>query len=483
MFELRAALKYLTPKWRQLSVSIISMISILVISLVVWLLVVFFSVTWGLEKTWVQKLVALTSPVRITPTKAYFDSYYYKIDEVSEKSGWKKKTIGEKLKAKETDPWDPTSDGELGDAWPQPDLKPSGELKDPVKSLFAAIGRLKGVTPSEYTTAFAELNLNVDNDKPVAWNTFLTSYDPNNTYLQNTLLDENGALCKKGCPLPQKGAKGEPVVVPKGFKDHGVKIGDAGFISWTALSATSIQNQKLPVVVAGFFDPGLVPLGGRMVLAKKEIAEAVAALQPEGEMAGIQLLFDRVDDAETIKNQLLSDLEKEGLLPYWKIETFREFEFSKDFLQQLRSERNLFGLIAAIIILVACSNIISMLIILVNDKKKEVGVLRAMGASSFSIAAIFGTAGFLMGAFGSALGLIAALITLQNLPALIGLMSQAQGFDAFNPLYFGDTLPNDLSLEAVLFVLGVTSIVSLAAGVLPALKACTLEPSSLLRSE
>lgn len=88
MFELSVACKYLIPRRRQLSVSIISLISVLVIALVVWLIVVFFSVTDGLEKSWVQKLTALTAPVRLTPTDAYYHSYYYQADSISEASNF-----------------------------------------------------------------------------------------------------------------------------------------------------------------------------------------------------------------------------------------------------------------------------------------------------------------------------------------------------------------------------------------------------------
>src|ERR1700704_6021378 len=96
MFELSVALKYLIPRRRQLSVSIISLISVLVIALVVWLIVVFFSVTNGLEKNWIQKLTALTAPLRITPTEAYYNSYYYQIDSISDASQYNPKTIREK---------------------------------------------------------------------------------------------------------------------------------------------------------------------------------------------------------------------------------------------------------------------------------------------------------------------------------------------------------------------------------------------------
>ena len=88
MFELSVACKYLIPRWRQLSVSIISIISVLVIALVVWLILVFFSVTDGLEKRWVDKLTSLTAPARITPTAAYYDSYYYRSDSISAASDY-----------------------------------------------------------------------------------------------------------------------------------------------------------------------------------------------------------------------------------------------------------------------------------------------------------------------------------------------------------------------------------------------------------
>ncbi|HEY4831244.1 MAG TPA: ABC transporter permease, partial [Waddliaceae bacterium] len=92
-FELTVALKYLIPKWRQLSVSIISLISILVISLVVWLVILFLSVTEGIEKKWVEELVALNAPVRMAPTDAYYRSYYYQVDTVSLDSNYTTKSI------------------------------------------------------------------------------------------------------------------------------------------------------------------------------------------------------------------------------------------------------------------------------------------------------------------------------------------------------------------------------------------------------
>jgi lipoprotein-releasing system permease protein len=124
-----------------------------------------------------------------------------------------------------------------------------------------------------------------------------------------------------------------------------------------------------------------------------------------------------------------------------------------------------------------------MLIILVNDKKGEIGILRAMGASSVSIAAIFGLCGMSMGVLGSILGIIAAVITLQHIQSIVDLISSVQGYEMFNPLFYGETLPTELSFEALTFVTAATALISLVAGIVPAVKASLLKPSAILKTE
>jgi len=184
-----------------------------------------------------------------------------------------------------------------------------------------------------------------------------------------------------------------------------------------------------------------------------------------------------------LKNQLERSLKAKGLSKYWKVETFRDYEFTKDIIHQLQSEKHLFSLLAGIIMAVACSNIISMLIILVNDKKLEIGILRSMGATSFSIAAIFGLSGMLMGVFGSIVGILAAIVTLKNIQTIIDFMSQLQGYEVFNPSFYGHGLSSEISIETLVFVLLATAGLSLIAGVVPAIKACLLKPSDILKTE
>lgn len=682
MFELSVAFKYLIPRWRQLSVSIISLISIMVIALVVWLIVVFFSVTHGLERTWVDKLIALTAPVRITPTEEYYDSYYYLIDSISQDAGYTSKTIGEKLASRTTDAYDPDYDQEIPLNWSAPDLDLNGEVKDLVKLAFNKIKEIKGATGREYEMAITNLKLDLVREKPLVVTsnfdsghnksslsqaTYLTSFDatnptlPRNMYpvtqtdLENLIFSANSSSnpkqmraklkeifssiqphlfspllndwriapeslpvdCKlhvcaiesdgkivgvyipeneetidelaeqiSGLPailsnksdelsiifedhskkpitssiplyiqgnlkvrggvnhssidlaeiiedikfdlllsiqganlslqagmhevniedfsvlnkeenfwlfndtlpqsLPSTSEWGDAILLPKSWKESGALIGDRGYLSYQTPTASSIQEQRIPVYVAGFFDPGILSMGGRIILANPQIVSIIRSANPMDDSPhsnGINVRVDDLDEAESIKAQIEKSFVDSGIDRYWDVQTYREFEFTKDFLQQLRSERNLFTLISMVIIIVACSNIVSMLIILVNDKKMEIGILRSMGATSKSIAAIFGFCGIVMGLIGSLLGIGLALITLKNLQILIDFISRVQGFEMFNPTFFGDTLPNEVSIQALGFVLTATALISLIAGIVPAVKASLLRPSAILRSE
>lgn len=711
MYEFSIAAKYLFPRWRQLSVSIISIVSILVIAVAVWLTVVFFSVTNGLATGWVDKLIALTAPIRIIPTPQYYQSHYYLIDSISSNSDYTLKTIGEKRDALLSNPYDASLDEELPATWRQPDLADDGTLKDPVQGAFAAITQLQGIpglSANDYEMTMGSLQLRLlrqhagsyslaseQGQNSLSQTTYLGSLDPYNLRLMHAImnptmadlsnllsslslkpesaLEENPGqiqlddktavqqrlasffkhikieellvpaggwripkqilssnakwdvflikrngflerivipqnkqdLLKQGIPkgysyekaqltigvemttvtgvdgaesplppyvqfylqegsvlpatlvpesiekaqdaaslsfltqfslqgIPLKGeirygnllinkatlksvfnetpettpfwmyalepskdepmeltlptieGMGEGVLLPKGFHVSGVRLGDTGYLSYYAPTLSSVQEQRIPVFVAGFYDPGIIPMGAKYVLTSKEITTLIRSFYDNAEVPftnGINVRFNDIHDAERVKEELQKAFNAAGISSYWKIETYREYEFTRDIIQQLQSEKRLYTLLATLIIIVACSNIISMLIILVNDKKLEIGILRSMGATSWSVAVIFGSCGVVMGVVGSLLGTLAAFITLKNIQGLVDFIGWIQGYEMFNPLFYGDTLPSEISVEALSFVVIATATISLIAGIIPAIKASLIKPSAILKAE
>lgn len=681
----------------------------LVISLVVWLIVVFFSVTTGLEKNWINRLIALTAPVRITPTEAYYDSYYYRVDSLSAASDYTPKNLGEKRDALSSDPYDPDMDPEIPKHWPRPDQHSDGTLKNLVGEAFAAAHAIKDVSglraaDFEITTANVRLTLlREELDSPllqpdsyvsyISQNSYVSSFDGTNPQLMGALLplqsqdldnvlhvmaiapssvrgDHPGhserlaavafqqraktffsqvnvhslrtptlgwtlpsqlvptegsmEVCAvksgpeihhiviptnlqqlpeverqleyQGYPvmratvqftpdhlllkvkdltvrssrdlpivipggteipahfvesslatastanflhfaiqlplqgvniegevpymglrlgqshitqsfddnpseappwvyrlsqlgeniLPSHHRDGDGVLLAKHFIDNGVRVGDRGYLSYYTPTASSYQEQRLPVYVAGFYDPGIIPIGGKFIMVTRDVTSVIRAINAaHGDLQGngINVWMDELADASHVKAELQREFKRRGIERYWHVETYEEYDFTRAIIQQIRSDKNLWSLMSLIIIVVACSNIITMLILLVNDKRVEIGILRAMGASNGSIAFIFGLAGAVMGIIGNLLGVTAALFTLHNLQALLALINRIQGHELLNSAFFGEVLPNEVSSSVLLYVGIATVLISLVAGLIPAIKASLLKPSAVLRAE
>lgn len=467
MFEFSVAFRYLVPRKKALSTALISLMSILVISLVVWLVVVFLSVTAGIEKGWLSKLTTLHAPIRISPTEEYYKSYYYQIDSLSAASQYTLKTIGEKANSAITDPYSADLDAEIPFFWPRQ------ETIDPVKTAFQELSQL-GAPFQDYEISGALLRIHRTGGAIISQMSYLLSYPDKNPKFPSLLIES-------------KPVGGTPIVLPKSYKQNGVQIGDRATLSYTSPSALSSQEQKIEVRIGGFYDPGFVSIGNKCIIVPQEITRTIHSMQafdPDGTPTnGIFVWTEDLHSVDAIKQKIQERFEKAGISKYWKIDTYRDFEFSKDLLLQFQSDRTLLLLIAAVILIVACSNIISLLVLLVNDKKKEIAILQSMGASFTSIAAIFGSCGMAMGLISSLLGSLLGFFTLKHMESLVSFLSAIQGHNAFNPAFFGQNLPSELSFEALLFVLIATPILSFGAGLIPAIKASRIRPSSILRSQ
>jgi len=467
MFEFTVARKYLIPRVRQLSVSIISLISIFVIATVVWLSIVFFSAQDGIVNSWTEKMVALTSPLRLTPTKEYYKSYYYQIDGQANSANYSYKTLKEKLNSPLTDPYDPTFDPTL------PRNFPKKEAVDIVKATMQALGHVSGIKSHIFETAQAALTIHLVRDdglmeQELKTTTFLMSPEDVSTRLKVPSLDANG------------------IILPKSFKEAGVQEGDTAFLHYKGFGATASQELRSKVVVKGFYDPGILPVGGRVALVSSTLIKQILSASIGGEYSlptGIGVDFANLGEAQNIKEAIVAALEKAHIAPYWDVETYSEYEFTKEIFQQMRADKNLFSLISIIITFVACSNIISMLIILVHDKRKEIATMRALGASKASISAIFGLCGFLLGTFGSVVGALLAVATLHNLPEILTFLGKLQGFEVLSTQFYADSLPTTVSLSSLLFVIAIAAVCSTIAGIIPAIKASRINTSEALRNE
>jgi len=468
MFEFSVARKYLIPRVRQLSVSCISLISIFVIALVVWLSIVFFSAQESIERKWTEKMVAITAPIRLIPTQKYYQSYYYQVDAYSQVSYFSHKTLREKLNTKWTDPHDPESDPSL------PPNVTGPKNVDIVNETRRSVEQI----PDFHISAFESIHGNVKvllvrnqgaYEATISQSVLIVPFDRHNRYLDTSLIQDVS----------------DGIVLPKSFKEAGARVGDSVVVSTVGFGAVSTKEIRQQAQVSGFYDPGIIPVGGKVILVTDSLFDTLAAQAISDSVlpSGLNVHNVSLKKVQDAKRQIQKALHQYGLASYWTVETYQEYPFTKDIFQQMQSDKNLFLLIACIIIVVASSNIVSMLIILVHDKRKEIAILQALGATKKSIALIFGFCGFCMGAIGSIMGSVFAVITLYNLDGLLAFFGKIQGFDVLNKSFYGDLVTAELSPFALFFVVLVCSLASVVSGVIASISACQTNTSEALKYE
>ncbi len=270
---------------------------------------------------------------------------------------------------------------------------------------------------------------------------------------------------------------GYPVLLSKYMRKQGVRLLDKGTFE---VSGSSLSGEPLtiPFYVAGFFDPGILPIGSRLAITS---TDAVQAIQPELSLEGPLSTSGLIIDLPREKLVTFQKRIQNEIAPLFTAKRYDQYETTVELYHQLRSEKTLFRLLSCIIIAVACSNIFSMLFILAHDRRKEIAILRALGATKKSVAAIFIVAGLGVGLLGSLLGSLLASVTLHFLPELLALLGKLQGQELLQQTIFGEIKAQSLSISTLVFTVFSISITSALAGGLAALRACRINVSQALR--
>lgn len=274
---------------------------------------------------------------------------------------------------------------------------------------------------------------------------------------------------------------GYPVLLSKHMRSQGARLLEKGTFEFSSSGFGGAQSLTLPVYVAGFFDSGILPIGGKLVISS---IQAVTTMQPgwvdEGPISPSGIMIDLPVSKATVEMQ--QSLQRLVPSNFFSVLRYDQYEVTQELYQQLESEKTLFRLISIIIIAVACSNIFSMLFILAHDRRKEIAVLRALGSSKKSIASIFILAGLGVGFAGSLIGSLLAVITLHYLPELLSLLSNLQGHELLQQSFYGEIASQQLQAPPVIFTLVSISLLSAAAGCLAAIRACRVNVSEALKS-
>lgn len=228
--------------------------------------------------------------------------------------------------------------------------------------------------------------------------------------------------------------------------------------------------------LAGVFESGMYEYDATTIFLPLEAAQI--HFRYKNSVSAIEIFgFDtnQTDDLSQKITQIINNQFPDLYLRDWQ-------QANASFIDALKVERTVMFLILTLIIIVAAFNIISSLIMLVGDKKKNVACLRTMGISKSSIMRIFLICGLSIGFAGTIFGLIIGVVFSANINSIKHFLEGLSDTALFNPaIYFLSQLPSKIFISDVAIIVGMALILSFLATIYPAYKASKANPADILR--
>jgi lipoprotein-releasing system permease protein len=219
--------------------------------------------------------------------------------------------------------------------------------------------------------------------------------------------------------------------------------------------------------VTGLFDTGMFQYDNQFVVVRMEVAQKFTGLGAA--VSGIAVRVDDPDRAPEIGERL----EKRLGYPYRSLDWQTQ---NASLFSALQLEKLAMGLIIFFIMVVAAFNIVGTLTMVVADKTREIGILRAMGLTSPAVARVFLLQGAVIGAVGTAIGLATGLT--------VAYVVDKSGWVRINPaVYFIDHLPVHVEASDALVVVVASLAIAVLATVYPSRAAAGLTPVDAIRHE
>jgi lipoprotein-releasing system permease protein len=227
--------------------------------------------------------------------------------------------------------------------------------------------------------------------------------------------------------------------------------------------------------VSGIFEVGLQDHDSTLALVPLQDAAELAggAAGP----AGIRLRFDDVMAAPARAAAVAAALGDGFKVRDWSQEHAAYF-------RAIRIEKTMMSLILMLVVAVAAFNIVAALVMVVNEKRSDIAILRTLGLAPRGIVGVFLTQGLVIGAIGTLVGAVLGVLVARNVGVIVPALEHLFGFHVMDPtVYYITELPSELRAGQVVAISSIAFLLTVLATIYPAIRGAATEPAEALRYE
>jgi lipoprotein-releasing system permease protein len=342
---------------------------------------------------------------------------------------------------------------------------PSGDGERALRQRLAHLPGVVGVSPYMELTALA-----------VRWPEMLPvqlrGIDP---AAEERVSDVRPLLVEGALSSLQPGSNA--VILGRDIADQlGLQVGDRVTLLVPMADASGLPEPRLrEFTVGGVFQAGLEDLDNTLILAQLDDVRAFAPRSLG--TSGVRLRFKEALQVAQFMPAVRGALGPGYLSSDWT-------EDNANYFRAIRIEKTMMALILLLIVAVAAFNTVAMLVMVVNDKRTDIAILRTFGASPRSILQTFMVQGLAIGWFGVAGGLALGVILARHVSSIVPVLERLFGFHFLDAqVYYITTIPSELHRHDVLWIAAAAFSLTLLSTIYPAIRAAHTPPADALRYE
>lgn len=344
-----------------------------------------------------------------------------------------------------------------------------------VMSIVSSNAHVKGVAPFVGTKVLMETTTNEHSSHVWDEVPYLRGIDPEAEKTVSTLPSsiEYGSFSLNGHGILLGSILARELKVQVGDTVNLTTGADAMRMHKAYESGDKLAIPPMEYEVRGIFDIGFNDFDANLVVVSLPNAQDMCNLGDS--VQGLTVMLDDPFVVMRVRDEL-----SQKLGPQYQFDTWLENKL----LGAVAVEKNVMFIILFCVMIVAALCILSALITFVVQKTREIGMLKALGATDFQVGGLFLSQSAFIGTIGVFAGLVIGLLAVHYRNEFLFFMRRATGMELFPAdIYQFNKLPAQIVPGDILLICGSALVICILGGVLPAWRAWRLKPVEALRYE